>query len=259
MLLFLVLVGWVCQVWGGPLEKQKTSEIQQEDGYINSLKTQSPLPINGEIADEVENEAVQEGDILLPKDRNAVSSLWPKVGVKVAVPYEIDSDLKDRIQDITDAMAMISDKTCITFHRRTVETDYIYFAHGLWCVSFIGCVGGEQRILIGRACSVGNIIHEILHALGLYHEHSRFDREQYISIMSENIKPGREKSFLVRDGNTLGLPYDLESILHYGSNYFSRNGEPTIVPKDRSVMIGQRTHLSVLDVQKIRKLYKCVR
>ncbi|KAA0704330.1 Zinc metalloproteinase nas-14 [Triplophysa tibetana] len=263
MFLFLLLVGWVCQVLGGPLEKQKTSEIQYDEGYINSLKTLSDnplLPINGEVAlEDMGNEAVQEGDILLPKDRNAVSSLWPKVGVKVEVPYEIDSDLEDRIQDITDAMAMISDKTCITFHRHTYETDYIYFSYGEGCASSVGCVGGEQRIVTGPKCSVGNICHEILHALGLYHEHSRIDREQYISIMPENIKPGMEKNFRAKDGNTLGVQYDLESILHYGNTFFSSNGEPTIVPKDRSVKIGQRTHLSVRDVQKIGKLYKCVR
>ncbi|XP_056592525.1 hatching enzyme 1.2-like [Triplophysa dalaica] len=260
MLLFLLLVGCVCQVWGGPLEKQKTSEIQYDEGYINSLSEKRPLPTNGEVAlADVEDDAVQEGDILMPRDRNAVSTLWQKMGQNVEVPYEIDLDLEDRIQDITDALAMISDKTCITFHQHTYETDYMYFSYGEGCASSVGCVGGEQRIVIGHKCSVGNICHEILHALGLYHEHSRIDRDQYITIISENIKSGMEKNFLAKDGNTLGLQYDLESILHYGNNYFSSNGGPTIVSKDNTVTIGQRTRLTALDVQKIRKLYQCVR
>ncbi|KAI7793527.1 putative zinc metalloproteinase nas-15-like, partial [Triplophysa rosa] len=258
MLLFLILVGWVCQVWGGPLGKQKTSEIQFDEGYINSLSENRLLPKNGEVVmEDVEDDAVLEGDILMPSDRNAVSELWPNVDGIVSVPYEIDFVLEDRIQEITEALDMISDKTCITFYPRTIETDFIYFSYGQGCASSVGCVGGEQRIVVGEKCSAGNICHEILHALGLYHEHSRIDREKYITILSENITPGKEKNFLPKDGNTLGLKYDMESILHYGSNYFSSNGEPTIVPKDRSVTIGQRIRLTALDVQRIRRLYKC--
>ncbi|XP_056593068.1 astacin-like metalloendopeptidase [Triplophysa dalaica] len=194
----------------------------------------------------------------MPRDRNAVSTLWPKVGQNVQVPYEIDVLLvKDRITDITEALAMISGKTCIKFHQRTVETDYMYFSYGEGCASYVGFLGGEQSIVVGQTCRPGNICHEILHALGLYHEHSRLDRDQYITILSENIIPGKEKNFLAKDGNTLGLQYDLESILHYGNNYFSSNGGPTIVSKDSSVTIGQRTRLTALDVQKIRKLYQC--
>lgn len=58
------------------------------------------------------------------------------------------------------------------------------------CASYVGFIGGEQPVFIGPPCIVGNIVHEILHALGFHHEHTRTDREQYIKILPQNIMAG---------------------------------------------------------------------
>ena len=36
----------------------------------------------------------------------------------------------------------------------------------------------------------GTISHEIMHLLGFYHEHTRLDRDQYITVYEENILDG---------------------------------------------------------------------
>lgn len=67
------------------------------------------------------------------------------------------------------------------------------------------------------------IIHELAHALGFFHEQSRQDRDNYIQVNYDNICPGKEHNFNKENiGVTSNIPYDFESILHYGPNAFSR-------------------------------------
>jgi len=54
-------------------------------------------------------------------------------------------------------------------------------------------VGGRQTISVGGPgvlCRHGNIVHEIAHCAGFFHEHSRPDRDNYIRVNWFKIKPG---------------------------------------------------------------------
>ncbi|KAM6991743.1 hatching enzyme 1.2 [Tautogolabrus adspersus] len=155
------------------------------------------------------------------------------------------------------AFKMISDYTCVRFTPRTHEYNYLKFKNGNGCASFVGCRGGAQPVYYSQTCSVGNLCHEIIHALGLHHEHTRKDRDQYISVQWQSIIPGRQKNFKTKYGNTLNLPYDINSIMHYGSYFFSVDGSATVLPFQGGVQMGQRTHLSHLDIQRINRLYHC--
>lgn len=175
------------------------------------------------------------------------------------IPYRIDPDLPHP-ERVTEAIAHWQARTKIRFipldsSNLNQFPDRVFFTAQDGCWSHVGRQGREQVISIGDDCSLGNAIHEIGHAAGLWHEQSREDRDQYVTINRQNIIPGMEHNFdqHITDGDDIG-PYDYGSIMHYPATAFSKNGQPTIVAKN-GAPIGQRQGLSPVDVEAVKTLY----
>lgn len=114
----------------------------------------------------------------------------------------------------------------------------------------------------GTCVTNGVVVHELLHALGLYHMQSSSNRDEFVRINLENVLSGYEHNFLRYDSNRVGLfstAYDYDSIMHYNRNAFSRNGRDTITALNsaNTNRIGQRNHLSSGDIIRIRNMYNC--
>ena len=181
--------------------------------------------------------------------------LWPNN----VMAYEIESGLANK-QRITDAIAHWEARTDIRFVERTSANasqypNYVKFVTAAGCASYVGMQGGMQRLFLSPQCSTGNTIHEIGHALGLWHEQSRNDRDEFVEVRFQNITRGYEHNFDIRsdDGEDLG-DYDFASIMHYPRWAFSKNGEDTIVPYN-GAEIGQRDGLSAGDIGAIGLMY----
>ncbi|XXF77240.1 M12 family metallopeptidase [Myxococcaceae bacterium GXIMD 01537] len=219
--------------------------------------------------------AVAEGDIVLGSYSELTSSIakngvvttisdnkWPKVNGHVLVPYVLDRSLsRETLAGIQGAIKDIATVSCVRFVPRKSEANFVKFFAGDGCYANIGTSRQpNQEISLGSGCEPykGKALHEMLHTLGFWHEQSRPDRDQYVTIRFENIVRGAESQFTpATDATTQGLPYDYGSIMHYGSDFFTANGKPTIVPKKAGVQIGQRERLSPLDIQSLNKLYGC--
>lgn len=102
-------------------------------------------------------------------------------------------------------------------------------------------------------------------AVGFWHEHTRPDRENHVVIERANILNGQEYNFnklTAEEVNSLGLPYDYDSIMHYARNTFSKGTYlDTIFPVEikgrKRPEIGQRLRLSEGDIAQANLLYKC--
>ncbi|XP_073197659.1 tolloid-like protein 1 isoform X1 [Lepidochelys kempii] len=191
--------------------------------------------------------------------------IWPG-GV---IPYFIGGNFTGSQRAMfKQAMRHWEKYTCVTFIERSDEESYIVFTYRpCGCCSYVGRRGnGPQAISIGKNCDkFGIVVHELGHVIGFWHEHTRPDRDDHVTIIRENIQPGQEYNFLKMEPgevNSLGEPYDFDSIMHYARNTFSRGMFlDTILPSrdDNGIRpaIGQRTRLSKGDIAQARKLYRC--
>ncbi|GAB6026274.1 Meprin A subunit beta [Chamberlinius hualienensis] len=210
-----------------------------------------------------------EGDIygiidpeLLPRNALVDEQLkWPN-GI---VPYEISNQFRGgQRNQILKAIKHFETVTCVKFKQRNGEKDYVNFVKDKGCYSTVGRRGGKQDISLGNECiAFGIILHEMMHSLGFWHEQSRTDRDDYVKVLWNNIKSDMAKNFQkysVSQITSLGMPYDVKSILHYGPRAFAKNSfvntlEPKN-PRDRRYM-GQRRAFSITDLDKINAYYDC--
>jgi len=88
-------------------------------------------------------------------------------------------------------------------------------------------------------CTVGTILHEMGHVIGLWHEQSRTDRGSYISLSYANVIKGSWGNFLPVGDNHENLAlYDYASLMQYPAFSFSRNGGPVIESVPAGIPLG---------------------
>ncbi|KAH0617747.1 hypothetical protein JD844_016295 [Phrynosoma platyrhinos] len=207
-----------------------------------------------------------EGDIRLDNggpERNSIIGnqyRWPHT-----IPYVLEDSLDMNAKGlILKAFERYRLKTCIDFKPWEGEANYISVFKGSGCWSYVGKgQRGRQELSIGANCDrIATIEHEFLHALGFWHEQSRSDRDDYVTIMLDRIQAGKESNFNKYDdkrSDFLNIPYDYNSVMHYSKTAFMNGTEPTIVTNIPAFIdvIGQRIDFSEYDIQKLSRLYNC--
>jgi hypothetical protein len=263
-----------------PTEKRSSPEIQTGEPAKVVLSGQGSFdpkkPVNVII---VGNKAFYQGDIYLGDVKysnggwvssksmksqsvslpNNPGDLW-RLGI---VPYEVDDSVSQEIRGyIASAVEEYSKKTNLKLKKRESEIDYIKFVNfDRMCFSRgVGKQGGVQIVNLFEACTTGNTIHEIGHAIGFWHEQSRNDRDNYVRINYSNIIPKFQDQFNKEEFSQNWGSYDYNSIMHYPSWGFAIDPEiPTIESLDGNFPtenLGQRAGLSKGDVFAVNELYR---
>ncbi|KAK6726724.1 hypothetical protein RB195_004815 [Necator americanus] len=188
----------------------------------------------------------------------------------IVIPYEINGHF-DASQKRTIAVAMrrIEDNTCIRFKIRENEWNYVAILNQNrgGCFATVGRMRGRSSLMLEhndeRSCLVTKVVlHELMHVVGLWHEHERYDRDNYVKVHYENIKEGYWSQFSKvspYQATTYGIPYDYKSIMHYGKTFFAKPGTISMETLDPSYqdVIGNQDDASSSDYRKICEIYQC--
>ena len=240
-----------------------------EEAYPGLTGEFEMLTLNGEdvSAMHVEDEYVLEGDMLIPKGTanpdgrteavGVIGQRWPTGVIYYTIASNMPEVNRTRIRD---AINYWRKKTNLRFEWRTNQRNFVMFQRGDGCSANVGMIGGKQVINLSTECSFGNTVHEIGHCVGLFHEHTRLNRDRYIRINFNNVQEGTESNFVRADIQTSDVKdwagqLDFGSIMMYPSAAFSKNGYPTIVRKDGKGYAAQRNGLSSVDIMGVNRMY----
>ncbi|MFC6592850.1 M12 family metallopeptidase [Deinococcus lacus] len=118
--------------------------------------------------------------------------------------------------------------------------------------SYVGSIGGHQQLAIS-CFSTHTVIHEMGHAAGLWHEHQRCDRDQYVSIPSSYLNDS------VNFGKNCNIysygPYDYDSIMNYGNPFVYALSNPGNNYVGKASNLGKLPDLSAGDISALNMTY----
>ncbi|XXT21236.1 M12 family metallopeptidase [Sorangium sp. So ce429] len=204
---------------------------------------------------------------------------WPNA----RLPYCFDENFPPGWRTVvSDALANMQRRLPVTFGvidcppppvRGTPTINHARFLRGFGDTGgeadATGYEQGEVDITIFSAPSQGLITHEVLHVLGMYHEQSRSDRDNYVNINGSCIDDDKDHNYDTKDDTYTSGVYDYESIMHYRTGTWCDSARPswcmipdgsggtvcaTITKKD-GTPIGVNSEMSREDVNSMFYMY----
>merc|ERR1711962_760303 len=193
---------------------------------------------------------------------------WPERTVNYDLSQVVDPENKTLIINTLNQLQNKFDG-CVMF-REASTGNRMMVVDDDGCYSSVGFNKHFERqnlSLSPRECMYPAVIeHEFMHAIGVQHTHSRPDRDDYVTIIEENIQANATHNFTdnfekldKEEYNTFGLPYDYLSVMHYSDSLFSNGKGKTILTHDSSMqdVIGRAQGVSEGDIELVKRMYKC--
>ncbi|XP_065079737.1 zinc metalloproteinase nas-14-like [Ochlerotatus camptorhynchus] len=194
---------------------------------------------------------------------------WPDA----IVPYEIIGTFSSaELASIEWTFKHYADNTCVRFVPHTTEEFYIKInnsATGCW--SYVGRHLDNTYNLVNlqtpSCMETGTVAHEFMHALGFYHEFSRPDRDDWITVDTGALLPQYQTTSFINANfekksvdqvELYGMDYSYGSVMHYskwgGAASYNRPVMNNLKPWPYQDF-GNDTGLSLSDVTAVNYMY----
>jgi hypothetical protein len=186
-------------------------------------------------------------------------SKWPNQNI----PYYIaDQYSSEERRVIEDAINSWNNRVhCLKLRPYNGEKDYVYVYNGNGCWSYLGNIRNGQYLSLQRNGCVhkGIVLHEFQHAAGFAHEQNRWDRDNHVDILWDNIPDNWKSQYEKTNPNDYGIQrnYDYYSIMHYpmkapGTDRDAFRIKANGIDTNR---IGRGNDFTTTDINKINDLY----
>ncbi|CEF68601.1 Astacin-like metalloendopeptidase [Strongyloides ratti] len=175
--------------------------------------------------------------------------------------YYVDSKL--RVETIQTALSRIEKETCLKFIRTKdfKKTEIKYLPGRFFETIFEKNLDNPFKIYVpSNSQHIGKIIRETMHALGVEYEHTRSDRNNFISVIKRNIIASYRKYFEIfkeKFKKKYSTPYDVRSIMHYASYEFASGKQKVLNCKDKLLKesMGKSNYLTFNDAKQLNEKY----
>ncbi|KAF1762527.1 hypothetical protein GCK72_010789 [Caenorhabditis remanei] len=247
----------------GPKNNQ-THRFEELNSEINEYTFESDIMLNEKQANNLAN-SIENGHYRAKRQAIVDTTLFWNVSVPIA--YQFDSKLSaNNIANVRKAIQFWNDNSCLSFNEDNNANNRLFMSSAGGCWSYVGKQVDMpyQVVSVGPNCdTLGTATHELMHALGFWHQQSRSDRDDYVYVDFSNIIPSQAYNFQkmpLDQAQLLNLKYDYGSVMQYYPYAFALDSSKyTILAKESGFQnsMGQREAPAFSDLVAINKLYNC--